>query len=229
MTYEEALALSAALLNDTARDVYTDEVMLPYLNMTLMELQEIFELNNIPVTNETSAAITIPEGDSILGFETTPALPSDLVEIRQLFESRVDQNLWVPVSKQEYLTPSNPGNVELSYFGVWAWQEQEIRLFPLINDQDLRIDYIRSIFNFLELVDLTEDITVINAGSFIFNRTASFIAKFVMHDDARSETLNGQAGAALDRSLGISIKSKQSIFTRRRPFRAAFKRRRNNY
>ena len=55
MTYAQVLTNSAALLNDQDRATYTDAVLLAYLNMTLAELEELFELNNIPVTKYTQA------------------------------------------------------------------------------------------------------------------------------------------------------------------------------
>jgi hypothetical protein len=52
---------AAALLNDPSRTVYTYPVQIPYLNQALQELQELFELNNIPVTDTvTSTPIEVP-------------------------------------------------------------------------------------------------------------------------------------------------------------------------
>jgi hypothetical protein len=224
-TWSELLAVSAALLNDRAQEVFTNTVFLPYLNIARDELQEMFELNNIPVTTKSSAALTVPDGTSAIGFGTTPALPADLIEIQELWESQVGQENWVPVTKKEYLTGQILGTVPISIFGVWAWQEQEIRLLPANQDNDLKIDYIKAIFSPLTLGGLGATITTLNINSFLEYRVAGLGAQFVNEDKTKADGLNGFALLALDRSLGISIKGKQAIITRRRPFRAAYKRR----
>src|SRR5665213_3868171 len=88
-------------MNDYKQSVYTNIAVLPFLNLSLDELQELFEQNNIPVTNATSAAITIPAGTDRIGFDTTPSLPSDLIEIQQLWESTTGLNQWTPMDKRE--------------------------------------------------------------------------------------------------------------------------------
>lgn len=230
MTHSQILELSAGLLNDSDRDNYTDLVELPYYNIARIELEKIFELNNIPVTNETSAIVNVPAGITAIGFDTIPELPSDLVEIQRLYESFENQNVFVPVTKKEYLTPYQPGAaVPVALFGVWAWIGQEIRVFESLNDIDLKIDYIRHLFTFLDESDLNNKNIIINTDDYFFYRVAGLCARFIMHDAGRADALDGNAAGALLTSLGISIKGKQPIMTRRRPFRASFKARRNIY
>ena len=232
MTWEELLQLSATLLNDSSQDEYTNAVLLPFLNMTLGELQETYQLNNIPITNETSDVIEMDSGDDTVGFPPTPPiagtpyLPSNLVEIQRLWQSKRDQNTWTPVTKRDYLTQDElSANTEVGYFGVWAWMNEEIRVLPANVDLDLKLDYIQSLFTFLEAADLIDDITVVNISSVVQYRTAGLAAEFIMENPSRANSLNMNASSALDRTLGISTKGRQSIMTRRRPFRAAYKRR----
>lgn len=232
MTWEELLQLSATLLNDSSQEEYTNAVLLPFLNMTLSELQEVFELNNIPITNETSPVIEVDAGVSSIGFPPdppvvgTPYLPSNLVEIQRLWQSNRGQNTWTPLTKRDYLTADElSNNTEVGYFSVWAWMNQEIRLLPANIDLDLKIDLIQSMFTFLEAADLTNDITVVNISSVVQYRVAGLAAEFITENPARANALNANASAALDRTLGISTKGRQSIMTRRRPFRASWKRR----
>jgi len=234
MTYDTILSLSASLLNDGARDVYTNTVQLPYLNIARMELEEIFELNNIPVTNATSGIIEVPQGQTHIGFEQEVVdygvLPGDLVEIQQLFESYSGQNNFIPMTRKETLIPYQPGSdLEVSYFRIWMWQKQKIVVPAAVNDIDLKIDYIRKLFTFLSVDDLEDENNIINTSTFFFQHVAGLCARFIDHDDARADSLDGMAGSSLQRSLGISIKAKQPIMTRRRPFRANFKTRRNIY
>lgn len=224
MTYSQILQLSSAPLNDTARDKFTDIVLLPYLNIARMELEEIFELNDIPSTSETSSVITVPAGVTAVGFSTTPALPANLVEIQQLWESETGQDRFVPVTKKDYLTSNSLWNTQISKFGVWAWMDEEIRVLPSIVAVDIKIDYIQSLFAFLAIGDLGGTNNILNTSNFLQYRVAALASEFIDENKTRADALNGDAGAALERSLGISIKGMQSIVTRRRPFRASFKR-----
>lgn len=225
MTYKKLLELGAALLNDTDRAVYNDTIMLPYLNIARMELEEIFELNGIPVTNEQSLPIAVPLGTTTIGFGTTnPHLPDDLVEIQRVWESQNGQNYYTPMTKKEFLSPDN--GAQFSSFGVWAWEDQAIKVHASIVDMDIKIDYIQSLFTFVDASMLNSQNSIRNTSSYLFNRVAGLCAQFVMHDNERAMMLNSAAGNALSTSLGISIKGKQIITTRRRPFRASYKARR---
>src|SRR6266446_9597739 len=100
---------SAALMNDAARSIYTYTIQIPYLNMALQELQEIFELNNVPVTDTvTSTPITVPIGTSAVGFPPTvpivgvPYLPSDLIEPKVVWERQFGVDPYVPMERLDF-------------------------------------------------------------------------------------------------------------------------------
>lgn len=218
------LQKSAALMNDQDRSTYTDAVLLPYLNIALSELQEVFELNNIPVTNETSTAIVVPAGTSLIGYLTVPALPTDLVEIQQLWESQTGLDSWSPVTKKEYLTAAILNGVSLSVFGVWAWIDQQINVRAAINNVDIKIDYIKNLFAEITIGLIGTQNAIVNTDTFFQYRTAALAAEFIEENITRADKLNIYGVSGLERSLGISVKGKQSIAVRRRPFRAAYKR-----
>jgi hypothetical protein len=231
MTYAEDMAASAALLNDQQRQTFTDAVLLAYLNIARNELQEIFELNNIPVTKETSAVITVPAGTTVIEIEPdpiviigTPYYPPDLIEIERLWESPTGQNSWYPVTKRDYLIQSEINNL-VSVFGEWAWMDQEIRILASGAIIDLKIDYIKSLFLPLAIGDIAESNIILNTDTFLQYRVAGLASEFIDENGARAQALNSYGLMALDRSLGISTKGRQSIVTRRRPFRSSYKNR----
>lgn len=216
--------MSASLLNDTAQTQYTDEAQLPYLNMALDELQEFFEQNNVPKTNETSDTLEVAEGVDTIGLATIPPLPTGLIEIQQLWESPSGQESWTPMTKREFIPHYLQNGQEINQFLIWAYIDDEIKLIAANQDNDIKIDYIKSIFNTpIVIADVGVDITIKNVKSFLGFRTAGLCAQFIMEDPERAGSLNGFASVALDRTLGISTKGRQSIVNRRRPFRAAYK------
>jgi hypothetical protein len=104
-----------------------------------------------------------------------------------------------------------------------VWESQAIKFLNCNRDNDIKIDYIKELFT--PLVDETSLINVINASTFLEYRTAALCAEFIERNQASANSLNVYAVIAMDRATGIGVKGKQTILTRRRPFRAAFKKR----
>lgn len=221
MTYKEILSFSASALNDQRRAVYTDIVLLPYLNMSLVELSEIFEQNSVPATEELSDVINVPAGTEFLDFTTTPSLPLGLVEIQDVWESDEGLDSFSPMDRRHSLSPKNTD--QLSSFSVWSWAGGGLNLYPVIGDKDLKLSYIRTLFPVLNISNVNDDLFIANAATFLWYRTAGLAAEFIGENKTRADSCNNNAILALDRSLGISTKSKQTIVYRKRPFRSNFR------
>lgn len=230
-TASEVMDMAAALLNDQARSIYTYATQLPYVNIAGRELEEWCELNNIPSTSQTSAVIEVEAGENRIVPVTDPAMlyptyPSDLVEIQQIWSraTGTDQE-YTPLTKFEYIPHWWETQPATSNLECWAWLNQEIRFgeYGATIDNDVKIDYIKTLFP----QTLTENSTIgiINSLSFLGYRTASLIAQYIGENESRAGELRAQADVALDRLLGIGIKGKQSISIRRRPFMASYKNR----
>jgi hypothetical protein len=227
-TPAEIISSVSALMNDAAQTDYTNAAVLPYFNMALRELQEIFEQYNIPTTNATSTTINVPQGETSIGFRvypgpsTPPELPDDLVDIQQLWESQEDQNNWIPMKRMQFL-PHYLENVQTNQFIYWAWIDQAIKLPEANTDIDLKLDYIKSMFITIQSPQLDIQLPFRNVHSYLQYKTAALCSMFIGENETRAQVLNGEAIQALERTLGISIKAGQAITTRRRPFRQSWK------
>lgn len=213
---------SAVLLNDQKKQNYTYVVQIPYLNLALQELQEIFELNEIPVTSAKSAVINIPQGYDHIAFNngSNPTLPNDLIEPSILWERAEGISPYVPMIPVNSLRLNEDG-ILVSQFRVYVWESQEIRFLPASRDNDIKMDYIRNLF--VPAVDENSQINIINAASFLEYRCAALCAEFIGENPTRAQVLNNDAGIAIDRVTGIGSKGRQNIITRRRPFRSGRK------
>lgn len=222
--------VAAALMNDASQTVYDNVTCLPLLNLALDELQELYELNDIPITTETSSAIWIKSGISSIGFDTTPALPSDFIEMKQLWESPHGLNQWSAVDKREIIPHYLEDGTTISMFILWAWEHGRIRVIPANTDIDLKLDYVASLFNTpIQIKDVNVNLPFTNVKTFLEYKTGALCAMFIAENPERAGALDSLAGSALTRALGIPVKGMQSITTRRRPFRANFKRRGTSY
>lgn len=221
---------SAVLMNDAAKSVYTYVAQLPFLNMAMKELQEFFELNNIPVTDETSAEITIPANTGEFGFApdpvvpNTPYLPDNLIEPKVLWEREYNVNPYIPMTRLESLPRWQEGT-EINQFIWYVWATQKIKVMPCNQINQIKMDYIRNLFALLTEVDGSENIPIINAATFLQYRTAGLCAEFMAENKTRADELNGFAGLGMDRVIGIGTKGRQAISVRHRPFRSSYKRR----
>ncbi len=215
----DVLNSSRALLNDTAAQQFTNAFMLPYLNIAIAELNEMAELNNVQVTNATSVPVVVPVGVDNIGGAGGPDLPAGLIEIQQLFErTNGTSDNYQEMTRKNFLPEYEVLINELIY---WAWENQIVKFLGALSDRQVRMHYISSRIN--AVTDATNPISVINAESFLNYRTAALAAEFSGENKTRADSLNGNAGLALDRFLGIDSKGRQAITTRRRPFMGSYK------
>lgn len=218
------LAKSATLLNDTARTIYTYAALLPYLQIAMQELQEEFQLRNISSSQLTSAAITVPAGITQIVYNGigVPTLPTDMIEPQQLWERPSGIDPYIPMIKRDYI-PHQLEGVLVTSFGFYVWENQMIKFLSSSMNIDVKIDYIKELFQ--PLVDENSSINIINAATFLEYRTSALAAEFIERNQSNANALNTYAVLAIDRATGIGIKGKQAITTRRRPFRSSYKKR----
>lgn len=201
----EVMDSAAAVLNDVNKTVYDYDTQLPYLKLALQELQEIFELNSLPVTEFSSAAIPVKANVNELEFNASGStrLPDNLIEIQGIHEWT--NSFWSPLSR-----------------GSYVWKGNKLYLASSHSDREIKIDYIGSLFpKFLRSDTI---IGVQNGFGYLSYKTAELISDQVEHNMERAQTNGGRALASLDRISGITIKAKQNIMARRRPFRSGYRR-----
>jgi hypothetical protein len=210
---------SRALLNDQEAQIYTDVNLLSYLKTAFRELREYLEESNIPVTNKVDSVLSIDAGTTVVSFTSTPPLPDDLVEIQRVWYRTVDTDPWYPLTRREFVPPQLEG-IEYTGFTFWAWVNNELHLLPSSSDLDIKLEYIQQVS---EPTDENSNIGIINGQSFLEARCAALAARYMMENPERAQDLDAVSQMALDRTINIENKAKQSIFVRRRPFRAGWK------
>lgn len=228
-TAGDVMDKAAALMNDAAKTSYTYAAQLPYLNMALDELQEAFQLNNIPLYNATTASIVVPVGTTSInavdgpGTGAAPNLPTDIVEIQGLYERlNGSTDPFIPMAQREFL-PHSLDNLPTEALQYWVYEGQRILFIGATTPRDVKMDYLKAI--------VTTDVTsatiigVVAAKTFLYYRTAGLTSRFIGENPSRADQLDSFAILAMDRVTGIGVKGKQSIQTRRRPFMGAYKRR----
>lgn len=224
-TAGEVMDRAASLLNDTARSRYSYTAQLPYLKTALDDFKMKLEVNNVPITNQTSQIIPVNIGDiQITGpGGAPPNYPGTLVEIQAMWERLQDSSdAFLPMSQFEFLPPIY-NYLPTFNLGFFSWQNETIFFNPLgtTTAREVKIDFISSVFG--DILDENTPIGMINGKNFLAFRTAALCAQFIAENKTRADELNINAVASFDDFLAINIKGKQSVTTRKRPFRAAYR------
>lgn len=224
LTAGQVMDRAAAIMNDGSKSVYSYAVQFAYLNMALQDLQEHYQQNEIPVVATGSTDITVPAGIDHLAFAdspTTPRLPDDLIEPSVVWERQHNINPYTLVTRVNNLDLGLAGQ-EIDQFIWYVWEDNELRFFAANTDIDIKMNYIRALF--ATVSDEDDVIPITNGIGYLANRTARHLSFFIAENPTRGNELDADATASLDRLLSIGTKGKQAIITRRRPFRAAYKR-----
>jgi len=209
----------AALLNDSAKTIFTYVAQIPYLNIALAELDEIMEANNIPTSNQVSTALTITTAMTNIGGSGGPALPTDLIEIQSLNERLTGTtDDYTQMVRVEFLPLTVIKTESLIY---WAWINQIIEFIGATTSRQVKVQYVKK--SVAVVTTSSDTLTILNSKTFLSYRTAALCARYIGENPTRSDELNTFAEGAITRFVSISTKGRQSIFTRRRPFRAAYK------
>jgi hypothetical protein len=209
-----------SLMNDQDGDVYDDTILLPYLKMANIDLRLENEDSNIPVTNATSDAISIPAGTLGIGGLDQPALPADLIEIVEMYERTAGTTNDFMRMRRKIFDPKT--EVQTTYLQIYTWRGQKVHFIGATTDLEVKIDYISQTG---EINDKNTMILIYNSCAFLWYRTAALAAFYIDENKTRSDELNAEAGRCIETMESISIKSQQNMVIRRRPFMSNYRQR----
>jgi len=207
------------LLNDTAGQVFTDEVLKPALKLAMDDLRLECEDNNIPYTNLTSAAITVPAGITNIGGDGGPALPADLIEIVEMYERTAGTTTDFMMMRRRNFLPKT--EYQTTFLQVYTWQNQTVQLIGATGDIEVKFDYVGNSLS--RIVDGNTEIRIYNSISFLGFRTAALAASYIGENEMRADGLNREAVRCIETLENIGIKNQQSIPIRRRPFMSSYR------
>lgn len=205
ITASDVMTDSAALLNDASKVVFTDAIMLPYLRQAHEDLQNALAEHGVSFVDEISSTLTVAAGVKVLNESSTPALPSDVLEIIEISERAVGEtdDDWVPMGRAGDFEQDRE---ELDTLDEYAWREGEVKLVGATTSRELRIKY-RKLLPTLSASGTTVPIRA--AKSYLGKRTASYVAGCVGEDYDRAKFLEGQADKALESLINTAVKGEQ--------------------
>lgn len=143
---EDALSLARSLANDASGAVFSDAVLMPFLNSAYRALQRqlaeagvsvlIAQIDlDLPLTN----GVTTTE----LSDTSTPQLPTDLLAPHQLWEQATgSSDIFTPMEK---ITGGLPNFQPGSRLRMWEWRTDAIELIGATQKVTVRLRYEKSL------------------------------------------------------------------------------------
>jgi len=197
-----------AVLNDVAIDLYTDDILLPYLKIANDDLSDELVDNGATVQKEVTADIPLSAGI------TQPSLPSNMIVPIEVYEKDQGQDdSHYRYMKQKDFLPNGTAGRELS---VWAWREQAINVMGSTAAKILRIRYYRLI---TDIVGPNSPIELTHALNYLAYHTAALASEHIGQNRTKAIDLESVAGIKLGKLLKKEVKQSHGRPIRRRPFK----------
>lgn len=199
---------SRAVLNDIALDLYTNEVLLPYLQIANDDLCDELTDNGATVNKEVTVDMPLNQGNK------TPILPSDMIVPIELFEkdTGTSDDYYKFMWQRDFLPNTVPGN----QLGIWAWRKQTINTLGSTIDKFIRARYYRVI---TALSGENAPVELAYSLSYLAYHTAALAAEHIGQNQQKAITLETVAIQKLNKLLKREVKQNQARPVRRLPFR----------
>lgn len=198
------------LLNDVFIDLYSNQVMLPFLQIANDDLSDALLTHGRTIQKTMTVDVSHPAGEK--NFD----LPDDIITPIKLWERRPDQTRevdYTPIKQVLTIPPDLASNENLSY---WTWENQEIHFPPALVDKNVRLLYNRIL---TPIINVTSASEVNNSLNYLAHKTAALTAWSIGGNKILGDDLEIKAQMRLDALLKIGNRVAQGARVRRRPFR----------
>jgi hypothetical protein len=203
----DVMERSRAVLNDIAKDLYTDEVLIPYLKIANDDLSDEMVDHGATVQKEVSADIPLLAGSKLL------ALPADIIVPIELFTKNEGQSdsYYTPAFQRDFLPNSTPG----SAIETWTWREQNINFIGATVNKIVRLRYYRLVTAMLGPITPIE---LTHAVNYLAYHTAALASEHIGQNRSKAIDLESQAIQKLNKLLKKEVKQTHGRPVRRRRF-----------
>jgi hypothetical protein len=227
-TAGQITALVRSLLNDAAGNLFTDTVLLPYVNAAYRKAQRTLanvQSGSFLTDNVLLVVSAVPAVDASVQVSITDAtappnqLPPDLLVPSKLWErpnlSTNDFVEMVDLTDHDGL-PSEPQGQALLY---WEWRADGLYFLGATQDTQIRLRYQKS---YPDLVDSTSPVLIRNSQEALAYAAAAMAG--AARGAPQAERWDAAAADALEDLLVRATQREQQTGRRRRPFssRAGF-------
>lgn len=196
-------------LNDENARVYTNTRMFEIAKEAFRNLKSELGLQDDQVFREIQA-VTYNASDLVLTF--TSLVKPVFLEERDFNSSNVAD--YQPIMEQMWELGRDKDITEnLRY---WAWRENEVKVLPASTKRTVRGYFDKSL---ADPAVIGDTISITFGEEYLAPRVASLASAFIGNNPERATACDTLAKQALERILGRSAKSQQSLVVKRKPYR----------
>jgi hypothetical protein len=217
---EDALTLARALMNDSAGAVFTDTLLLPFLNSAYRSLQQELAENGISVLAEQqdldlepdpSTGITNTEISDV----SSPQLPTDCLAPHMLWERASANTTDVFVPMEKFTSGGSMLNLQPGvYLRLWEWREDKVNLIGATQGITVRLRYEKIL---PQLTQGTDPVQIRSATDPLGFATAALAARS-RGARALAQDLFSAAEMATDKLIARYVRPEQLKGRRRKPY-----------
>ena len=217
---EDALNLSRALMNDTAAAVFTDPLLMPFLNSAYRGLQRELAENGVSVLAEQQdLALSTDPVSGVTPAEisdvSSPQLPTDCIVPHMLWERATANTNDIFVPMEKFTSGGSMLNLQPSiYLRLWEWREDKINLIGATQSITVRIRYEKSLPS---LTLGTDPVQIRSATDPLAFATAALAARS-RGARALAQDLLGAAQMATENLIERYVRPEQVKGRRRMPY-----------
>ncbi len=217
---EDALNLARALLNDSAGAVFTDTLLMPFLNSAYRALQRelaesgvsvLAEQQDLDLPTDPTSGLTPTE----ISDTSSPQLPTDCLAPHMLWERATANTTDVFIPMEKFTSGGGMLNLQPStYLYLWEWREDMINLTGATQQIIVRIRYEK----ILPLLTLGTDPVQIRAATDPLAFATAALAARSRGARALAADLLGTAQMASEKLIERYVRPEQVKGRRRQPY-----------
>ena len=217
---EDALNLARALVNDSAGAVFTDALLLPFLNSAYRGLQRELAVSGVSVLAEQQDLDLAPDATSgvtptEISDTSSPQLPTDCLVPHMLWERATANTADVFVPMEKFTSGGGMLNLQPGgYLRLWEWREDKINLIGATQAITVRIRYEKV----LPLLTLGADPVQIRSATDPLAYATAALAARSRGARALALDLLGAAQMATEKLIERYVRPEQIKGRRRKPY-----------
>jgi len=217
---EDALNLVRSLVNDSAGAVFTDTLLMPFLNSAYRGLQRELAENGVSVLVEQQdieldVNSTTGASNTEISDVSSPQLPTDCLVPHMLWERATADATDVFVPMEKFTSGGAMLNLQpSSYLRLWEWREDKVNLIGATQSITVRIRY-EKVLPALTLG--TDPIQIRSATDPLAFATAALAARS-RGARALAQDLIGAAQMATEQLIERYVRPEQTKGRRRMPY-----------
>ena len=217
---EDALTLARALLNDSAAAVFTDTLLMPFLNSAYRGLQRELAENGVSVLAEQQdIALSVDPTTGVTPTElsdtSSPQLPTDCLAPHMLWERATSNTSDVFIPMEKFMSGGSMLNLQPStYLRLWEWREDKINLIGATQSITVRVRYEKVL---PQLTLGTDPVQIRSATDPLAFATAALAARS-RGARALAQDLLGTAQMAIENLIERYVRPEQTKGRRRQPY-----------